>query len=86
MTTAGQTDCVAALKRAIEGHDARGLIALHAADCASSIMTIRRADSANSRASQLSPHTANACGRTMTHDIDAAIDMNQSLTFAQTCT
>ncbi|HMK79590.1 MAG TPA: nuclear transport factor 2 family protein [Xanthobacteraceae bacterium] len=79
---------VAALKRAIEGRDAKTLASFYADDA---LLRIIDRDHPPSRPHELKGRAAIAayyddvCGRAMTHRIEAAIANDKDLAFTQAC-
>jgi ketosteroid isomerase-like protein len=82
------TISVDALKRAIEGRDAAGLIALYADDA---IMRIIDRDNPPSRPRELKGRAAIAsfyddvCSRAMSHQLEAGVSNGRHIAFTQAC-
>ena len=89
MTTLNHAVSVAELKRAIEGRDAKALIALYADDA---LLRIIDHDNPPSKPREVKGRQAIAayyedvCGRAMTHHIEAGVSNGQELAFTQACT
>jgi ketosteroid isomerase-like protein len=89
MTTLNHAVLIAELKRAIEGRDAKALIALYADDA-----TLRIIDHDNPPSKPrefkgrqaIAAYYDDVCGRAMTHHIEAGISNGQQLAFTQACT
>ena len=88
MTTSSQSVSVE-LKRAIEGRDAKALIALYADDA---LVRIIDHDNPPSKPRELKGRQTIAafyddlCGRAMSHHVNSAVANGEALSFTQTCT